>query len=138
MIDKRAVVLAVLLTAIGVGVGAVAAAVPGATIGGLAGLATGIAIGATGMRPLVAVSVATGTVIGFIVGRSIVSVLCAPEGCATVEWVAGVATGAGALVGVGLVVALATRSFEEYHEAVAAHRPPPEPGCEADESPEGQ
>ena len=49
--------------------------------------------------------------------------------------VAAVVTGLGALVGVGLVVALVTRSFDEYHEAVAANRPPPEPGCETDEQP---
>ena len=135
MRERRALVVA-LATVFGVGIGIVAAGVPGAIAGGLVGLVTGVAIGITGVRPLVAASVAAGTVIGFIVGRSIVSVLCAPTGCAAVEWIAGLATAAGAFVGVGLVVALATRSFEEYHEAVAAQRPPPEPGCEADEPPE--
>ncbi len=79
-----------------------------------------------------ALSVVLGGVIGLVLGRSIVRVLCRPTGCPAVEWTAAAATAAGAVVGIGLVVALATRSFDEYREAVAAQRPPPEPGCETD------
>lgn len=134
MIDRRALGVAALLAVVGAAAGAVVAAATGAVVGGVVGLLTGIATVVTGVRAIVAASVAAATVIGVVVGRSIVSILCAPTGCAAVEWIAGAATGAGAFVGVGLVVALATRSFEEYHEALAARRPPPEPGCEADDS----
>ena len=114
-------------------IGAISSGPGGAFIGAVVGAVTGYAIAFSGVRPMVAVSVAIGTVIGVVLGRSIVRVLCAPSGCPTVEWVTGVATGIGAFVGIGLVVALATRSFDEYNEALAAQRPPPEPGCEAEE-----
>ncbi len=45
----------------------------------------------------------------------------------------GTVTGVGAVVGVGIVVALVSRSFDEYREAIDAGRPPPEPGCETDQ-----
>ncbi len=86
------------------------------------------------MRSAVAVAIAAGTVAGALVGRGVVRALCLPGSCVELEVVAAVVTGIGALVGVGLVVALVVRSFDEYHEAVAANQPPPQPGCETDET----
>jgi len=112
--------------------GLVAGSTGTVVVGATVGAATGAAIAFFRIRPLVSIAVAVGTVVGVVVGRSVIRVLCAPSGCPTVEWITGVATGLGAFVGVGLVVALATRSFDEYHEALAANRPPPSPGCETE------
>lgn len=109
--------------------------------GGWFGLVTGFVIGAAlgavaamaGVRTGVAVAVVVGTVVGAFIGRNIVRVLCLPGACPTLEIVAAVLSGVGAFLGVGLIVALVTRSFDEYHEAVEGQRPPPEPGCEGEE-----
>jgi hypothetical protein len=79
------------------------------------------------VRRLVALAVIVGTAVGALVGRSIVHTLCLPGGCLGLEIVAAVVTAAGALVGVGLVVALATRSFDEYQEGLAARQMPGDP-----------
>lgn len=102
-------------------------------VGAVAGLALGIAVVALKIRAVVALSVAFGTVIGGLLGKSIVHALCLPSTCPAAESGAAVVTAIGAFVGVGLVVALATRSFDEHREAVAAGRPPPTPGCETGE-----
>jgi hypothetical protein len=86
-----------------------------------------------GVRPIVAIPVGIGAGIGAYVGGTIVGVICEPQGCAAYEASAGVITGIGALVGIGLVVALATRSFDEYHAAVAKGVDPPVTGCKTDE-----
>lgn len=78
-------------------------------------------------------SVVVGTIVGAFIGRNIVRVLCLPGSCPSLEIVAAVLGAVGAFVGVGLVVALVTRSFDEYYEAIEARRPPPEPGCETDD-----
>ena len=99
-------------------------------VGAVDGLAFGLAVVALSIRAVVALSVALGTVIGALLGSSIVHALCLPSSCPAAETGAAVVTAIGAFVGVGLVVALATRSFDEHREAVAAGRPPPTPGCE--------
>jgi hypothetical protein len=99
-------------------------------VGAIAGLLFGIAVVALRIRAVVAFSVAAGTVIGALLGKSIVHALCLPSTCPAAETGAAVFTAIGAFIGVGLVVALATRSFDEHREAVAAGRPPPTPGCE--------
>ena len=104
--------------AIGAGLGTLISPV-WAIIGGLTGLATALLISVFGIRPVVAVPVAVGAGIGAYVGGTIVGVLCEPEGCPAFEAFGAITTGIGALVGVGLVVALATRSFDEYRESVA-------------------
>ncbi len=109
-------------------IGGTAWVVAAAVVAGIAG----VAAGAAGMRPLVALAIAVGTIGGALVGRGVVRALCLPGSCPGLEATAAVITGVGALIGVGLVVALVTRSFDEYHEAVAANRPPPTPGCETD------
>lgn len=115
-------------------------AVAGALIGGAAWIAAGavssavagLLAGLAGMRPFVATSVLVGTFGGILVGRGVVRALCLPGSCVGLEVTAAVISGLGALVGVGLVVALVTRSFDEYNEAIASRRPPPAPGCEAE------
>ena len=134
MSERRTPLIAAAATVLGATVGAVVAGISGGVIGTLAGAAMGVVVGLSGVRPLVALSVSLGTVIGVVLGRSIVAVLCAPAGCATMEWIAGIATGIGAFVGVGLVVALATRSFEEYGEAVSANGPARDVANEAGDS----
>ena len=99
-------------------------------IGAIAGLAFGMAVVALKIRAVVALSVALGTVIGAVLGKSIVHALCLPSECAVAEGGAAVLTAIGAFIGVGLVVALATRSCDEHREAIASGRPPPTPGCE--------
>ncbi|MDJ0497215.1 MAG: hypothetical protein QNJ89_05245 [Acidimicrobiia bacterium] len=115
--------------AIGAGLGALLSPV-WAIVGGLTGLATALLISVYGVRPVVAVPVALGAGIGAYVGGTIVGVLCEPAGCPAFEAFGAITTGIGALVGVGLVVALTTRSFDEYRESVArratAEAPPDE------------
>ncbi|MFQ5554948.1 MAG: hypothetical protein ACE5GC_06215 [Acidimicrobiia bacterium] len=133
MVERRDLPTIAATLVLGAVAGAALGATVGALVGGLTGALFGFAASATGVRPLVTLIVGSGTLVGFVLGRGVVRVLCAPSGCPATEWTAGAATGVGALIGVGLVVALATRSFDEYREAVAANRPPPEPGCESDE-----
>lgn len=127
-------IAAVLITAIGAATGwlLVGGVVPIAA-GAFVGAAVGLAVPALHIRPVVAVAVAAGTAIGALLGAGVVHVLCLPGACETLEVAGGVVTGVGAFFGVGLVVALATRSFDEYSAAVQEGRPPPTPGCETDE-----
>ena len=87
-----------------------------ALVGGVSGGSAGVMIAYLRVRPVVGVSVAVGAGVGSFIGATIVRVLCEPEGCPAFEAGAGLATGIGALVGIGLVVALATRSFDEHRE----------------------
>jgi hypothetical protein len=120
-------------TAIVLGAGWALGGTMGAVIGSLVGLGLGLIAARLQMRVMVALALVGSLAIGAIIGQGIVHALCLPAGCIAAESFAAVVTGIAALVAVGLVVALVTRSFEEYHEAVAARRPPPEPGCESDE-----
>lgn len=122
-------------TAIGAVAGGILGGNPGLAIGAALGLAAGVAAHYLQVRPLVGISVAASGAVGAILGRSVVSVLCAPSGCPAAEWLAATVTAIGAVVGVGLVVALAMRSFDEYREAIEADRPPPTAGCESEEHP---
>jgi hypothetical protein len=100
-----------------------------AIVGGLAGLATALLVSVYRVRPVVAIPVAVAAGIGAYVGGTIIGVLCEPEGCPAFEAFGAFTTGVGALVGVGLVVALATRSFDEYRESAArraANEQPPD------------
>lgn len=97
----------------------------GQSLGGLLGLIIGLLVGAvtgfvvfsSGMRMVVAVPVVSGAVVGGILGRSIARVLCFPNDCASAEIVAALLAGIGTFVGVGLVAALVTRSFDEFRES---------------------
>lgn len=99
------------------------------TVGAIMGLGIAAMILVFRVRPIVAVSVGTGAGVGAYVGGTIVGVLCEPQGCAVFEATAATVTGVGALVGIGLVVALATRSFDEFREATEQGRKPPTTGC---------
>ena len=68
-------------------------------------------------------AVFVGTAVGLLLGRNIVHVLCRPGSCVAAETTASVLLGLGAFIGVGLVAALVTRSFDEYREASG---PPPD------------
>lgn len=103
------------------------------TVGAVIGGALATAAAVLRLRPLVSSSVAAGGLAGCFVGASVIRVLCLPDTCPGLEAVGGTVTAAGAIVGVAVVVALVTRSFDEYREAVEAGRPPPEPGCENDQ-----
>lgn len=97
----------------------------GATVGGVMGIVAERA----GVRRVVALAVIAGTATGVFIGASIASVLCRPVTCLWLEITAGIVTGVGALIGVGMIAALTARSFDEYRDAVAAQRPPPTTGC---------
>lgn len=105
------------------------------TIGAVVGLGIAVMIVWYHVRPLVAVTVGVGAGLGAFLGGRIVAVLCEPSGCPAFEATAATTTGIGALVGIGLVVALATRSFDEYREAQERGAPPPTSSCAVDDKP---
>jgi hypothetical protein len=113
--------------------GTAAGALPGWVMGGRTGLIVGLALGlvmglvaaAAKVRPVVSLPVIVGTVTGAMIGSTISHALCMPALCPGIQVVAAIATGFGAFVGVGLIMALVTRSFDEYHEAAARDQPPP-------------
>ncbi|GMQ84495.1 MAG: hypothetical protein BMS9Abin07_0059 [Acidimicrobiia bacterium] len=92
------------------------AGTPGAVVGGTIGAGIGFAGDQFEIRTVVAASVTAGTVAGAFIGRGVVSVICLPATCVAFEIVGAILTGAGAFIGVGIIVALATRSFDEYRE----------------------
>ncbi|MCP4305279.1 MAG: hypothetical protein GY926_21420 [bacterium] len=99
------------------------------TIGAVVGLGVSLMTLVYGVRPLVAAPVGIGAGVGAYLGGTIVEVICEPKGCPAFEAVAATTTGIGALVGIGLVVALATRSFDEYQDAVARGAQAPTTRC---------
>lgn len=110
------VVTVMLCAAIGAAGGVALAGPLGAVIGVVLGATYGALANRLLVRSAVAISVFAGTVVGAFLGRNIVRVLCLPGTCVPLEATAAVLLGLGALVGVGLVVALVTRSFDEYRE----------------------
>lgn len=94
-----------------------------ATAGAVIGIGTATMIIVYGVRPLVAAPVGIGAGVGAYLGGTIVGVLCEPAGCAAFEAAAATTTGIGALVGIGLVVALATRSFDEFRDSQRLETP---------------
>ena len=110
--------------------------VPWAVIGAIVGLGIAVMIVWFDVRPLVAAPVGIGAGIGAYLGGTIVGVICEPSGCVAFEATAALTTGLGALAGIGLVVALATRSFDEYQEAQRRGAPPPISSCGVDEKPD--
>ena len=111
----------IMTSAIGGGIvgGLIGRSLVWAIIGAVVGLGVAVMTLVYQVRPLVAAPVGIGAGIGAYLGGTIVEVICEPKGCPAFETVAATTTGIGALVGIGLVVALATRSFDEYREAVA-------------------
>jgi hypothetical protein len=106
-----------------------AGAVPGLIVGGLVGIAAAYAIWSLGVRTVVAVPVVAGTFLGAVIGRAILRAICLPDSCVAFEVFGAVGTAVGAFVGVGLVVALVVRSFDEYRGNATG---PAGPGEEAE------
>ncbi len=111
-----------------------------AAVGGVGGLVYGVIASRANVRPAIATTVFVGAMAGALIGASIVETICLPGSCAAAEASAAVALGLASFVGVGLVAALVTRSFDEYNESIAAGAQPPGVGCEAepDDPPEGE
>ena len=107
---------------IGGGLGAVLGT---AVFGGLA------IVGArANVRPAIVATVLVGTMTGALIGSSIVEAICLPATCTALEITGGLVSAVIAFIGVGLVAALVTRSFDEYNERVDAGLPPTGVGCE--------
>jgi hypothetical protein len=129
---------------VSIAVNAAFGAVTGWLLLGIPGAAGGMALGAAfgytaarfNVRPAVAMTVFVGAMAGGLIGSSIVSTICLPDACTTLEVVAGVVTAIASFVGVGIVAALVTRSFDEYNERADAGLPPTEVGCEVGDSPQ--
>ena len=107
------------------------------TVGMVIGLAGGVAFGfvaaRANVRPGVAMTVFVGAMTGALIGSSIVATICLPESCVPLEITAGVVTAVASFIGVGIVAALVTRSFDEYNERLETGQPPTGVGCEAPE-----
>jgi hypothetical protein len=88
----------------------------GAVLGVIVGAAVGLVAARFQVRTPVAAAVTTGAVVGALIGSSVVEVICRPDTCVGLEITTAVLTGIGAFIGVGIIAALATRSFEEYRE----------------------
>jgi hypothetical protein len=82
------------------------------------------------IRPAVITTVLVGTMAGGLFGSSIVQAICLPSSCPALEAASGIVAAVLSFIGVGLVAALVTRSFDEYNEREAAGLPPTGVGCE--------
>lgn len=102
-------------------------------IGALLGAAFGFGAARANVRPAVAMTVFVGAMTGALIGSSVVSTICLPSTCVPLEITAGVVTAIAAFVGVGIVAALVTRSFDEYNAQIDAGVPPSGVGCEVPE-----
>jgi hypothetical protein len=78
-------------------------------------------------------TVFVGAMTGGLIGSSVVSTICLPATCVPLEITAGVVTAIASFIGVGIVAALVTRSFDEYNERLDAGLPPTGVGCEVPE-----
>lgn len=98
----------------------------------LIGVGVGLLAARANVRPGITTTVFVGSMTGVLIGASIVETICLPGSCAAAELTAGAVLGIAAFVGVGLVAALVTRSFDEYNESVRNGTPPPAAGCESE------
>jgi hypothetical protein len=110
---------------------------PWIVTGAIVGLGIAALVVFYDIRPMVAAPVGIGAGVGAYLGGTIVGVLCEPTGCVAFEAAAATATGIGALVGIGLVVALVTRSFDEYQDSQRRGTPPATSSCSVDDKPNG-
>lgn len=90
----------------------------------IAGAALGAAVGfiaaRANVRPAITSTVFVGAMAGALIGASIVETICLPGSCVPLEISAAAVSAIAAFIGVGLVAALVTRSFDEYNEQSAA------------------
>lgn len=126
----------VVTAAFGAFTGWMLAGTAGTFIGGIGGVAFGAVAARMNVRPAITMTVFVGAMAGALIGSSVVETICLPGSCVAIEVSAAAVVGVGALVGVGLVAALVTRSFDEYNASIADGREPPTVGCEA-ETPDG-
>jgi len=91
-----------------------------ALLTGAIGAAVGLLMARARVRPAVGPLIVGGAMVGAWIGREIIRALCLPGSCTSVEVAGAVFAGAGALFGIGLVVALVVRSFDEYRERGAS------------------
>ena len=98
--------------------------------GAIIGIAFAYGAARARVRPVVAITVFAGASAGVLIGSSIVETICLPGTCVGLEITGGVVIGLAAMIGVGMVAALVTRSFDEYNESVAQGKEPPSVGCE--------
>ncbi len=85
------------------------------------------------VRPAIVSTVLVATMAGALIGASIVEAICLPSTCPALVATGGVTIAVVSFVGVGLVAALVTRSFDEYNEREAAGLPQDSVGCETPE-----
>lgn len=102
----------------------------GITLGAIVGVGFGYGAARANVRPGVSMTVFVGAMTGVLIGSSIVSTICLPASCVPLEITAGVVVGIASFIGVGIVAALVTRSFDEYNERLDAGLPPTGVGCE--------
>lgn len=81
-------------------------------------------------NPWILIPVLVGAVIGGIIGWSVTTVSCRPEGCGLVAALVGVGSALVTAAGVLVVAVLVIRSLSEWQEASRRGEEPPGPGCE--------
>ena len=90
-----------------------------AAAGAVLGAAVGFVAARANVRPAITSTVFVGAMAGALIGASIVETICLPGSCVPLEITAAAVSGIAAFIGVGLVAALVTRSFDEYNEQSA-------------------
>lgn len=117
MTDRADILLVATMAAVGWAAGLLFIPGRGWSLLGLAiGAAAGRLMARAGVRRAVGPAIAAGGIVGAWIGREIVRALCLPGSCPRVEVAGAALAGIGSLLGIGLVVALVVRSFEEYAE----------------------
>ena len=120
--------------AVNAGFGAITGWLIAGSVGSIIGLVLGLVFSVfaarSNVRPGIAMTVFVGAMAGGLIGSSVVSTICLPDSCTGLEISAGVVTAIASFVGVGIVAALVTRSFDEYNEREDAGLPPTSVGCE--------
>jgi hypothetical protein len=81
-------------------------------------------------NPWVAVPVLIGFLIGGIIGWSVTTVSCGPEGCPTAAVLVAIGSALLTAAGVLVVTVLVIRSLAEWQAASRKGEEPPGPGCE--------
>lgn len=81
-------------------------------------------------NPWVAIPVLVGFLIGGLIGWSVTTVSCRPNGCVTLAVLVGIGAAFVTAVGVLVVAVLAIRSLNEWQQATRRGEEPPGPGCE--------
>lgn len=125
----------VVTTLFGLLTGWLVAGVAGAIVLCVLGAVLGVVAARSNVRPAITTTVFVGAMAGVLVGASIVETICLPKTCVAAQLSVGFVVGVAAFIGVGLVAALVTRSFDEYNESVRSGTPPPSVGCETEPEP---